>query len=394
MCSFIQRSSTSTAAAAFAIATSASSNPRELSPLHDQRCCSVERKRKESVMSTAATMRVLNVLKHWISKHPQDFENETRLKNMTIDFLEDILFSPNLLPAEHKIAGQLLRLLTMDETKKPTVDLNLLLTPSQIPSSENIDTLSALEIAEQMTYIDHQIFIRIQSQEFFGRAWMKDDKNMKAPHIILMTKRFNELSQLVASEIMRKNNVAARVIAIEKWAAVADISRCLHNFNGVLQICSAFTNSSVFRLKKTWEKVSKATKLSVQKLQIIVSSDGRFRNLREALHRCDPPCIPYLGMYLSDLSFLEEGTPSLADDGLLNFSKLRMIAHVVQEIRRFQQTPYKIDFHPRVANYLLDTSLLLNEDELYTRSLEIEPRPSRLSITTLSNSPHHGGGSQ
>lgn len=70
-CSFIQRSSTSTAAAAFAIATSASSNPRELSPLHDQRCCSVERKRKESVMSTAATMRVLNVLKHWISKHPQ-----------------------------------------------------------------------------------------------------------------------------------------------------------------------------------------------------------------------------------------------------------------------------------------------------------------------------------
>jgi len=49
---------------------------------------------------------------------------------MTIDFLEDILFSPNLLPAEHKIAGQLLRLLTME--KKPTVDLNLLLTPSQV----------------------------------------------------------------------------------------------------------------------------------------------------------------------------------------------------------------------------------------------------------------------
>jgi len=51
---------------------------------------------------------------------------------MTIDFLEDILFSPNLLPAEHKIAGQLLRLLTMDETKKTNVDLNLLLIPSQV----------------------------------------------------------------------------------------------------------------------------------------------------------------------------------------------------------------------------------------------------------------------
>jgi predicted membrane channel-forming protein YqfA (hemolysin III family) len=51
--------------------------------------------------------------------------------------------------------------------------------------------------------------------------------------------------------------MASRIAAIEKWAAVADISRCLHNFNGVLQVCAAFTNSSVFRLKKTWEKVSK-----------------------------------------------------------------------------------------------------------------------------------------
>lgn len=33
-----------------------------------------------------------------------------------------------------------------------------------MPSAENTDTLSALEIAEQMTYMDHQIFIRIQSQ--------------------------------------------------------------------------------------------------------------------------------------------------------------------------------------------------------------------------------------
>lgn len=49
----------------------------------------------------------------------------------------------------------------------------------------------------------------------------------------------------------------ARVAAIEKWTAVADICRCLHNFNGVLQICAAFTNAAVFRLKKTWDKVPK-----------------------------------------------------------------------------------------------------------------------------------------
>lgn len=58
-----------------------------------------------------------------------------------------------------------------------------------------------------------------------------------------------------------------------------------------------------------------------------MSSDGRFRNLRDALHRTDPPCIPYLGMYLSDLTFIEEGTPNFTDNGLLNFAKMRMVSY-------------------------------------------------------------------
>ena len=55
----------------------------------------------------------------------------------------------------------------------------------------------------------------------------------------------------------------ARVAAIEKWTAVADICRCLHNFNGVLQVCAAFTNAAVFRLKKTWDKVPKTVRANL-----------------------------------------------------------------------------------------------------------------------------------
>ena len=66
------------------------------------------------------------------------------------------------------------------------------------------------------------------------------------------------MSQLVASEIVRRKSVSARAAMIEKWVAIADYNRTLHNFNGVLQICAAFSNSCVFRLKKTWDKVPKA----------------------------------------------------------------------------------------------------------------------------------------
>lgn len=93
-------------------------------------CCD-RTKRKEPV-STAATMRVLNVLRHWVSKHAQDFELNHQLKNLTIEFLEDIVSSPNLLPAEHKAASQLLRLICKEETENSKVDLENLLAPPTV----------------------------------------------------------------------------------------------------------------------------------------------------------------------------------------------------------------------------------------------------------------------
>ncbi|CAB3244175.1 unnamed protein product [Arctia plantaginis] len=371
------RSSTSTAAAAFAVATSASSNPRSPPPT------SPPATRRDSVISTAATMRVLNVLRHWISKHSHDFWSDERLRGLTMDFLKEIEGSPGLLPAEHKAAAQLLRLL--ERAPDRPVDLKILFATPRVLTKESVETLSALEIAEQMTYLDFQIFSSINSEEFLGQAWTKADKAERASHILMMTSHFNHISNLVISEILKKYTLAGRVAAIEKWAAVADIARCLHNFNGVLQVCAALSNTSVYRLKKTWEKVSKTSKQTIERMQTIISSECRFRILRDALHRCDPPCIPYLGMYLSDLSFIEEGTSNYTPDGLLNFSKMRMIAHVIREIRNFQQTPYKIDHIPKVCDFLLDKSLVIAEERQYLLSLELEPRVARGSGAGLSS---------
>lgn len=84
---------------------------------------------------------------------------------------------------------------------------------------------------------------------------------------------------------------------------------------------NSFQNSSSFILFILLFQI----KQTISKLQAVVCAEGRFRVMREALHRCDPPCIPYLGMYLTDLSFIEEGTSDFTPDGLLNFSKMRMV---------------------------------------------------------------------
>jgi len=58
------------------------------------------------------------------------------------------------------------------------------------------------------------------------------------------------------------------------------------------------------------------------------------------LHNCDPPTIPYLGVYLTDLTFIEEGNKNIVDRGLVNFDKCYLIAAVIGEIQQYQRIGY------------------------------------------------------
>ncbi|KAL4700699.1 hypothetical protein H8959_014703 [Pygathrix nigripes] len=329
---------------------------------------------KEFVIRRAATNRVLNVLRHWVSKHSQDFETNDELKCKVIGFLEEVMHDPELLTQERKAAANIIRTLTQEDPGDNQITLEEITQMAEGVKAEPFENHSALEIAEQLTLLDHLVFKKIPYEEFFGQGWMKLEKNERTPYIMKTTKHFNDISNLIASEIIRNEDINARVSAIEKWVAVADICRCLHNYNAVLEITSSMNRSAIFRLKKTWLKVSKQTKALIDKLQKLVSSEGRFKNLREALKNCDPPCVPYLGMYLTDLAFIEEGTPNYTEDGLVNFSKMRMISHIIREIRQFQQTAYKIEHQAKVTQYLLDQSFVMDEESLYESSLRIEPK--------------------
>uniref|UniRef100_H0Z9L2 Ras protein specific guanine nucleotide releasing factor 2 n=1 Tax=Taeniopygia guttata TaxID=59729 RepID=H0Z9L2_TAEGU len=356
-------------ASAFAIATAAAGHGSPPGFNNSERTCD-----KEFIIRRAATNRVLNVLRHWVSKHSQDFELNNELKMNVLNLLEEVLRDPDLLPQERKATANILRTLSQDDQDDNHLKIEDIIQMPDCPKPECFETLSAMELAEQITLLDHVVFRSIPYEEFLGQGWMKVDKNERTPYIMKTSQHFNDMSNLVASQIMSYADVASRAGAIEKWVAVADICRCLHNYNGVLEITSALNRSAVYRLKKTWAKVSKQTKALMDKLQKTVSSEGRFKNLREMLKNCNPPAVPYLGMYLTDLAFIEEGTPNFTEEGLVNFSKMRMISHIIREIRQFQQTSYRIEHQQKVTHYLLDKTLIIDEDTLYELSLKIEPR--------------------
>lgn len=89
---------------------------------------------------------------------------------------------------------------------------------------------------------------------------------------------FHQVSNRIATEILQVDDVSLRAAVIEKWVAVADICRCLHNYNAILEITSSLNRSSIFRLKKTWLKVSKQVSTFLAEL----SDDFNVRFLHSA----------------------------------------------------------------------------------------------------------------
>uniref|UniRef100_A0A3P8VYA8 Ras protein specific guanine nucleotide releasing factor 2 n=1 Tax=Cynoglossus semilaevis TaxID=244447 RepID=A0A3P8VYA8_CYNSE len=356
-------------ASAFAIATAAAGHSGSHGLNNYDKTCD-----KEFLIRRAATNRVLNVLRHWVSKHSQDFDMNRELKSGVMSLLEEMLRDPDLLPQERKATTNIISALSQED--QDDVQLKMEDISQTSHRAECFESLSAMELAEQITLLDHLVFRSIPYEEFLGQRWMKIDKAERTPYIMKTSQHFNDMSNLVASQIMAQTDLGSRASSIEKWLAVADICRCLNNYNGVLEITSALNRSAIYRLKKTWAKVCKQTKSLMDRLQKTVSSEGRFKNLRETLKNCNPPCVPYLGMYLTDLAFIEEGTPNFTEQGLVNFSKMRMISHIIREIRQFQQGPYRIEHQPKVTQFLLDKTLVMDEDVLYELSLKTEPRVS------------------
>ena len=68
--------------------------------------------------------------------------------------------------------------------------------PKNVQSSQlTFIDMHPLEVARQMTLIDHSIFSLIEPGELYKTAWAKGDKT-KAPNVIELTERFNKVKSL------------------------------------------------------------------------------------------------------------------------------------------------------------------------------------------------------
>jgi RasGEF domain len=126
-----------------------------------------------------------------------------------------------------------------------------------------------------------------------------------------------KLSLWISSEIVKLETPGDRGAFISFLIEVANRSLTLGNFNGVMEILSSLHSAGVSRLKLSWANVSPRLMDSLARLDTLMSSQGNFANYRKALRTQPPPFIPYLGLWLTDLTFVDDSNPSFLPDSPL-----------------------------------------------------------------------------
>uniref|UniRef100_H0W605 CRK SH3-binding GNRP n=1 Tax=Cavia porcellus TaxID=10141 RepID=H0W605_CAVPO len=222
------------------------------------------------------------------------------------------------------------------------------------------------EIAEQLTLLDAELFYKIEIPEVL--LWAKEQNEEKSPNLTQFTEHFNNMSYWVRSIIMLQEKAQDRERLLLKFIKIMKHLRKLNNFNSYLAILSALDSAPIRRLE--WQK---QTSEGLAEYCTLIDSSSSFRAYRAALSEVEPPCIPYLGLILQDLTFVHLGNPDYVD-GKVNFSKRWQQFNILDSMRCFQQAHYDIRRNDDIISFFNDFSDHLAEEALWELSLKIKPR--------------------
>ncbi|XP_068585095.1 ral guanine nucleotide dissociation stimulator-like 1 isoform X2 [Cebidichthys violaceus] len=290
----------------------------------------------------------------------------------------------------------------------------------------NFMDFAVREVAEQLTRLDAELFVRVEPFHCLGCVWSQRDKKENrnlAPTVRATISQFNAVTNRVITSLLCRSPSTSspnsspgssstslypsttpssprcshsspghRARIIEGWIATAQECSQLKNFSSLRAILSALQSNSLYRLKKTWAAVSRESMNTFDHLSETFPDENCVLTSREILLEdgshpdggatpgsvtrpsFSSGVVPYLGTYLTVLTMLDTALTDTVEGGLVNFEKRRREFEILSQIRQLQAScsRYSLPVNPHIAAWL-QAHTLLSDQESYELSRDLEP---------------------
>ncbi|CAG8575550.1 7342_t:CDS:10 [Acaulospora morrowiae] len=254
-------------------------------------------------------------------------------------------------------------------------------------SQMTFEELPEKVIASELTYQEFQLFKKISGRDLLRHIWTPQNNIIREKGKVAKSiQHFNFISNWVVAMILSQEKLKNRANMMKKFMKVAIIVRESNNYNTLMAIIAAINSAPILRLRQTRDSLKgRSTCKKFNNLENLMSSDKSFGNYRLALKssmsRDEQKAIPYLGVHLQDLLSIGEGNRNFQKDGKIHWNKFSLMCDVINMIYKYQRSPYILKSNKFIEKFINDT-LILNDDESYNKSLELEPRVQRAASTS------------
>jgi len=347
------------------------SNPTEVFQLIQYKYeKSLQSEPKEEVLKNIIVFFVV-----WIKEFWCDFSSNDLLINELRNFIEKINFPErfNLSEDLENLKEIFYRQIDGLPTPTPT---NGEAQPSCLPlffgaMKFDVFDISPKELARQLTLRSFDIWKSIHFREFL---YWNSKRNTKSPNIVRFVEDFNDISKWFSGYVLSGNSPKQRGYYIMHAISILKKAFKLQNYHCTISGISALESSAISRLKKSWAHVTKEHQETLQLLKSHFSSTSNWKAYRDILQASSPPCIPHIGLFLSDVTFIDDGNKDvLGPNSLINWQKYELFSRVVALLRRYDGQWFPLQMIPEIQD-VLERGKSLDETLFYQRSLLIEPR--------------------